>query len=700
MKSPEKTKVKKDKIKKKEKVKPKKEHVLVVAQEIKFARLLSGNEKKTRDRVLKSLKKWLLNCFEKGYEFKEDDFVRVWKGLFYAVWMSDKPLVQEELCENISAILDVFPEEHLRHALLMYKAGLRVLATEWYGLDQHRTDKFLMLVRRYLRASLRCLLRSKWSLKSCQMYAKILSESDGIFALKTPHYARNAMSMLLHIVDCYLEEIAKVSSGDIPEASLAELLRPLCAYMCGGASPLLCAAARRLLTALVRQSPKGLEYQHATAAWQKMGCPEGGPEALELVTDSEDDDDEEQNDDENTDTEDESTSKPLDPRAGRVDVELATLPVPASQLATLLRELLATASSTTHRRVRICLQRFEQLARDEYPLRVQTDDAEESAPPLKHKKSAQSLQQLEKKLLAASDELALRGLSRKHRKRLLAKTRAGSSIVEEVDAVKQKLSTEATSNGWQVETAEPEAKKPKQANKENKKRNNDNKVAVAAKKRKVDAKANGDATDKSITVEDIPKDNKIVANKLDNAKVKKNIENGDKNKAKSSKKPKDNVPKVIENGAQNNKVKTKIIPVDNKTINGQVDKNNKKVQKNVEKPTQNGKNKKQENTNSPKIDNSPKNKSSTLVVNSKVKQFQKQTKKTENMKSNHYDTPKKVKFALKNNSMQQPVDYYKSVRQSPSIPFDSSKQPSKTNLKPSTPSPINPFFKKKLRLKN
>lgn len=700
MKSPEKTKVKKDKIKKKEKVKPKKEHVLVVAQEIKFARLLSGNEKKTRDRVLKSLKKWLLNCFEKGYEFKEDDFVRVWKGLFYAVWMSDKPLVQEELCENISAILDVFPEEHLRHALLMYKAGLRVLATEWYGLDQHRTDKFLMLVRRYLRASLRCLLRSKWSLKSCQMYAKILSESDGIFALKTPHYARNAMSMLLHIVDCYLEEIAKVSSGDIPEASLAELLRPLCAYMCGGAAPLLCAAARRLLTALVRQSPKGLEYQHATAAWQKMGCPEGGPEALELVTDSEDDDDEEQNDDENTDTEDESTSKPLDPRAGRVDVELATLPVPASQLATLLRELLATASSTTHRRVRICLQRFEQLARDEYPLRVQTDDAEESAPPLKHKKSAQSLQQLEKKLLAASDELALRGLSRKHRKRLLAKTRAGSSIVEEVDAVKQKLSTEATSNGWQVETAEPEAKKPKQANKENKKRNNDNKVAVAVKKRKVDAKANGDATDKSITVEDIPKDNKIVANKLDNAKVKKNIENGDKNKAKSSKKPKDNVPKVIENGAQNNKVKTKIIPVDNKTTNGQVDKNNKKVQKNVEKPTQNGKNKKQENTNSPKIDNSPKNKSSTLVVNNKVKQFQKQTKKTENMKSNHYDTPKKVKFALKNNSMQQPVDYYKSVRQSPSIPFDSSKQPSKTNLKPSTPSPINPFFKKKLRLKN
>lgn len=55
---------------KKEKSNPKpipKAKVLIVAQELKFARLLAGNEKKSRDRVLKSLKKWLGNCFEKKY---------------------------------------------------------------------------------------------------------------------------------------------------------------------------------------------------------------------------------------------------------------------------------------------------------------------------------------------------------------------------------------------------------------------------------------------------------------------------------------------------------------------------------------------------------------------------------------------------------------------------------------------------------
>lgn len=108
----------------------------------------------------------------------------------------------------------------------------------------------------------------------------------------------------------------------------------------------------------------------------------------------------------------------------------------------------------------------------------------------------------------------------------------------------------------------------------------------------------------------------------------------------------------------------------------------------------------------------------TLVVN-KVRKFEKSSNKLNKisdklnkaskdtaMKSSplkasvSFGTPKNVKFALKNNSMQGLMDYYKSVRKSPSIPFDSSKQPTKTNLKiNSTPSPINPFHKKKLRMK-
>lgn len=667
---------KKDKVKKKEVIKPKKEQVLIVAQEIKFARLLSGNEKKSRDKVLKTLKKWLQNCFEKRYEFKEDDFVRMWKGLFYAVWMSDKPLIQEELCENISGVLDLFPAEHLKYALLMYKAGLRVLATEWYGVDQHRMDKFLMLVRRYLRASLRCLARSQWSLSACQLYTKMLSDNDGILSLKTPRYARNATSMLLHILDCYLEEIAKVSEGDVQDASLAELLRPICRYMCAGEQPLVASGARRVLTALLRQSEHGIRYQQATNAWQKMGFPNGGPEALELVSD---DEDIEQNGDENSDVDDDISGKPLDPRAGRVDVELPLLPVPADLLAKMLRDMLANASSKAHKRVRICLQRFEQLSQGEYPLRVPAElHAEEQKAELRPASVAHSLHTLEKQLINSSDELALRGLSRKHRKRLLAKSRSGESIVEHVERAREHPAG-ATNGEWQVETTEPEHKKHQEnkSSKENKKRKSDSKENKHNKKRRID-RVNGEAKSK------LKVDNN--SNKTENNSVK------NKNSTVDIKSEKVNISNgVKENGAVNNKK-------DIKKHNN--DRNNKKEHKNQEKTITNGHYKQTDTNNirnkNKKVENLTKNVKSPSVLVNKVKNFQKQSVQSPNKS---FDTPKRVKFALKNNSMQAPVDYYKSIRQSPNIPFDGTKKPTKTNLKPSTPSPINPFFKKKMKLK-
>ena len=54
-------------------------------------------------------------------------------------------ILQEDLCESISEILDLFPPDQIKYAVMMSKAGFKVLATEWYGIDQHRMDKFLMV---------------------------------------------------------------------------------------------------------------------------------------------------------------------------------------------------------------------------------------------------------------------------------------------------------------------------------------------------------------------------------------------------------------------------------------------------------------------------------------------------------------------------------------------------------------------------
>lgn len=59
---------------------------------------------------------------------------------------------------------------------------------------------------------------------------------------------------------------------------------------------------------------------------------------------------------------------------------------------------------------------------------------------------------------------------------------------------------------------------------------------------------------------------------------------------------------------------------------------------------------------------------------------------------------KKVNIALAKNTSHGVVDYFTSVLQSPEVPFDSRKKPVKTSLKPnSMPSPVNPFYKRKLK---
>ncbi|CAK1592932.1 unnamed protein product [Parnassius mnemosyne] len=690
MKPDNKRKEKKQKVKKKPILKNKKEHVVVVAQEFKFARLLSGNEKKTRDRVLKALKKWLLNCFEKGYEFKEDDFTRVWKGLFYAMWMSDKPLIQEELCENIAGILDIFPLEQIKNAVLMTKAGLKVLATEWYGIDQHRMDKFMMLVRRYLRGSLRCLLRCNWSLESCKIYTNMLTASDGILALKAPSYARNAMSLILHFIDCFLEELAKVSQGKIPDESIVCLLSPFCALVCGGEALPLCIAARRLLTALLRQSELGLQYSDAERAWQRMGCPPGGPEALELeIEEGEEGDD--QNEIEDGDSE---TVTALDPRAGRVDVVLPLLPVPAALLAEDMRQHMETTScaSRAYKRAKICLQRFEQLSKNVYPLRVKDTDflaeSEELMP--QPEQVARRLRALEKRLVTSSDELALRGLSRKHRKRLLAKSRAGLSIVEDVVKPTAEVPADTINEDWQIEAATSDNKQKKIKRDTSNKENQGTNKKKPNKKRKL-------------------AENTIIVQNTKKAKIEKNehVQQPRTRQAISG-------VNVTANKKENNKVNNK--KVEKKNIVNKKDKSEgsnktpippkKKdalVNKDNNEKLTNTKEKENLESKAKKMKPPAKNiKTNTLVVK-KIKDLKNiaSTKKPNKITSPKLslDTPKKVKFVLKNNGAQGPIDYYKSVKQSPNIPFDSSKQPSKTNLKPSMPSPINPFFKKKLRLK-
>ncbi|CAD7925475.1 unnamed protein product [Amoebophrya sp. A120] len=106
-----------------------------------FATKLSHCEKSVRDKGFKSLQKWLK---KKGEKLTELDFVKLWRALFYCLWMSDKKPVQQALSVHIAQLTRSIATEKLP---LWFASFFEVFQTEWPKLDTWRMNKFLLMVR-------------------------------------------------------------------------------------------------------------------------------------------------------------------------------------------------------------------------------------------------------------------------------------------------------------------------------------------------------------------------------------------------------------------------------------------------------------------------------------------------------------------------------------------------------------------------
>lgn len=122
----------------------KKRNLAAVSPEVLFAQKLAANDPILRNRAVKKLTKWLKLRSEMT---TQEELMKLWKGLHYCYWMSDKPLVQEELAEGISSLIHCF-NPGSEQQLTFIQSGLVTEGREWVGIDQWRMDKFMMLVRR------------------------------------------------------------------------------------------------------------------------------------------------------------------------------------------------------------------------------------------------------------------------------------------------------------------------------------------------------------------------------------------------------------------------------------------------------------------------------------------------------------------------------------------------------------------------
>ncbi|KAJ3111634.1 hypothetical protein HK100_002625, partial [Physocladia obscura] len=174
-----------------------------------FGKNLAHSDKDVRDKALAALTAWLSTVDD----LSSQTMLKLWKGLYYCYWMSDKTVVQHELAETLSGIALSLPVEK---AMLYFEGFWKIIVIEWAGIDRLRLDKFFNLLRNFHCRGFKFLENNKWERNLVEKYTLILKNGP-----LHPTDLKVAHALRYHSCDVYLEELNKGIEKPIPvEASL------------------------------------------------------------------------------------------------------------------------------------------------------------------------------------------------------------------------------------------------------------------------------------------------------------------------------------------------------------------------------------------------------------------------------------------------------------------------------------------------
>ncbi|CAO1428853.1 unnamed protein product [Diamesa serratosioi] len=688
----------------------------IVARELKFAQMLAGNDVKVRNGVLKSLKFWLTTRSQSSFPFTNTDFLRLWKGLYYCMWMSDKPLVQEDLAEDLGNLIHCFPDVQV--GIQFFRAFMETMCIEWFGIDQWRIDKFMMLIRRVTRQMLIALRNSDWQDEPLKKYAEAL-EASVLQTNKCPK------GLVMHVCDFYIEEIAKVSDGELSEERVFALLEPFLLFYTKQNDVLLLNHVKKtIFYQLLFQSELGQEFEEKFDIWKRANFPTRSIDDIEVnYKVQKNKNDEDLSDGEEGDEEE----RALDPRAGRVNVQLSEVKFDALKFAETMENFRykATATSKSRKGLNNMALKFRQFAQDVFPLGVQTmpQERDEDDSDVDLDLKAMELAEFEKKLAIGGesgdsdvdDDLDNRKngkLKRKNKelitkskekKQKLSKLHNSRFLNDAMDKKKEDFTKDDTS------VPDDDEETPTLID-----------MKIKKKKKKVADTVVPTTEPRKIKMKKEQKRKSLPAIKL-SEKLSTSTSNGfiespndDVEASFSGEKPKKAMKVTKDSTPSQQQQSKKSQPF---AVNDEWSEEPKDGEVEFFVPSRKQKLKElQEKAN--KEESSLTTPGKTLVRNPFAKTAgsspQVSAKKMKD-KSGLQKTPKqaatpavvasgstgkRVVIALSKNIAQSTNEYRQQMLDSPNVPFDSNKKPTKSLLKPNAiPSPINPFYQKKIGLK-
>jgi len=202
-----------------------------------FAKKLVDSDGIIRTKAFIALGNWITERAEN--EDKKDldvpfmqlkDSLRLWKALFYSMWMADKPMHQRSLAQRIGDLSLVISSssKSFQTLNLFFRGFWETMCREWPNLDHHRLDKYYNLVRRMISASLECCILRSWNPTFVLAYNSVLRDT-----VLSPVRADVPDGLKMYLLEetCSVYEATlsskNISKENIPQDLFLSLLDPL-----------------------------------------------------------------------------------------------------------------------------------------------------------------------------------------------------------------------------------------------------------------------------------------------------------------------------------------------------------------------------------------------------------------------------------------------------------------------------------------
>ena len=184
-----------------------------------FARKLAANNASVRNNAVIALRGWLKarSSASASACLPELELRKLWRGLFFCLWLADGPSLQNELASNISRLVHCFVgPEGVKQWLVV---AARTLRNEWGKLDKYRVDKYYTLLRHVLSETLLWLANSGWKENLNAIVGETLQEA--LFGRNCPNGIR------FHMADIFCHELKSSNVTAIKPRCLLALLDPI-----------------------------------------------------------------------------------------------------------------------------------------------------------------------------------------------------------------------------------------------------------------------------------------------------------------------------------------------------------------------------------------------------------------------------------------------------------------------------------------